>query len=168
MTEVPAAIAQVHLMDQQTWERHANPMSVWTRYASFPFLIAAVWSRVWIGWWALVPVAVVMAWLWLNPRVFSRPQSTDNWASKAVLGERVYLARREVPIPDELRPSVMLLLSGVPGLALLTWGLVTTHLLPTIAGGALVLASKTWFNHRMVRLYDAMRQRHAPYAAWLY
>ena len=45
------------IMSDDSWMRHANPWSVWTRYAAFPVLIAAIWSRVWIGWWALLPVA---------------------------------------------------------------------------------------------------------------
>ena len=94
-----SAIASVFKMSDEVWERHANPWSVWTRYLTLPLLIISIWSRTWIGWWSLVPVAGSFVWIWINPRVFKKPRSTDNWASKAVFGERVWIARDKVPVP---------------------------------------------------------------------
>jgi hypothetical protein len=34
-----------------------------------------------------------------EPRLFPKPKSTDNWASKGVLGERVWMNQAQVPIP---------------------------------------------------------------------
>jgi len=41
--------------------RHANPISVWTRFAVLPLLALSIWSPVWIGWWSLVPIALSLA-----------------------------------------------------------------------------------------------------------
>ncbi|WP_368855457.1 DUF6653 family protein, partial [Proteus mirabilis] len=30
-------------------------MSVYTRFTAIPTMILAVWSRAWLGWWALIP-----------------------------------------------------------------------------------------------------------------
>jgi thiol-disulfide isomerase/thioredoxin len=49
-------------MTDDAWKRHANPWSVWTRFAAIALAIVAIWSRVWLGWWCLVPVALVLAW----------------------------------------------------------------------------------------------------------
>ncbi len=49
-------------LEGEAWMRHANPASVWTRFAALPLLALALWSRVWIGWWALLPVAAALAW----------------------------------------------------------------------------------------------------------
>jgi hypothetical protein len=68
------------ILSDETWMRHANPWSVWTRYAAFPLLVLAIWSRVWLGWGALVAVAIIIAWLIWNPRAFPPPASTRNWA----------------------------------------------------------------------------------------
>ncbi len=43
-------IAHAFQMTDAVWQRHTNPWSVWTRYASLPLLIVAIWSRVWLGW----------------------------------------------------------------------------------------------------------------------
>lgn len=81
-------------MDDATWRRHANPWSVWTRATVLPLIILAVWSRVWIGRWSLVLVALSVLWMWLHPRVFGEPKTSRHWASRGVMGERVWLNRR--------------------------------------------------------------------------
>jgi len=49
-------ISSAFRMDEETWLRHANPWSVWTRLTALPLLVAAFWSREWVGWWAIIPV----------------------------------------------------------------------------------------------------------------
>lgn len=88
-------------MDDEAWARHANPLSVWSRFSLLPLFALAVWSREWIGWWALVPVALVLLWNWVNPRLFGPPRSLDSWASKGVMGERLYLDRQTVRVREE-------------------------------------------------------------------
>src|SRR3982750_4469308 len=97
------SILKAFAMDQATWERHANPWSVWTRVATLPFWVLAIWSRTVLGWWALLPIGVLAFWTWFNPRLFPRPHSTDNWASKGVMGERVWVNRGKVEIPKHHR-----------------------------------------------------------------
>ena len=53
-------ITSIFQMDDNTWERHANPWSVWSRTTVLPALILAAWSRVWIGWWAFVPATIAL------------------------------------------------------------------------------------------------------------
>ena len=87
-------------MSEGAWLRHANPWSGWTRVIIAPLLTVAIWSRVWLGWWCLLPISLIVAWIWINPRAFLEPESTNNWMSKAVMGERVWLNRKEVPVPQ--------------------------------------------------------------------
>ena len=77
-------VAKTFGMTDEAWRRHANPWSVYTRFAAIPALILAIWSRVWIGWWALVPVAVVLVWLWINPHVFAAVTQPRSWAAKGI------------------------------------------------------------------------------------
>ena len=92
-------IAKLFSMTDEVWEKHANPWSVWTRFSALPLLAVAIWSRLWIGPWAWALLSVTIYWIWINPRLFKKPLSTDNWASKAVLGERVWLNRKCIPVP---------------------------------------------------------------------
>jgi len=89
-------IANAFNLTDENWMKHANPVSVWTRYSVLPIIVIAFWSRIWIGWWCLIPGVLALLWMFFNPVVFKKPKSTKNWASKAVLGERVYLNRDKV------------------------------------------------------------------------
>lgn len=155
-------------MDDDTWMRHANPWSVWTRFTCLPLIVLAIWSRVWLGSWALVPLLLAVAWTWANPRVFPPPGQTDNWASKATFGERVFLNRKTVPIPDHhVRWALGLgWLSGL-GLVPLVWGLWALDPALTVLGIALVVLPKVWFCDRMVWLYEYTKDVRPEYAAWL-
>ena len=42
-------IARSFSMSEETWQRHANPWSVWTRFTALPLIILAAWSR--SCWW---------------------------------------------------------------------------------------------------------------------
>ena len=166
---VEHSIARAFQMSPEVWARHANPLSVWTRYAALPFLIVAVWSRAWMGWWSLLPIFAIVVWIWLNPRVFRRPGSTRNWASKAVLGEQVWLNRKEIPIPRHHNKAICALniITGLGGLLLLG-GLITLNVFATTVGACVVVMGKSWFLDRMVWLYDEMIEKHPPYRDWLY
>ncbi len=63
-------------LSDERWMQHSNPWSVWTRLVILPLLALAVWSHVWIGWYSLVPVALLLFWTWINPRFFNKPKTT--------------------------------------------------------------------------------------------
>jgi len=154
---IEARIARAHRMDDAAWARHANPRSVWTRVPILPLLALAVWSRAWIGWWAILPVALLLAWAWLNPRAFPRPRSLDNWASRAVLGERLWLARAEVPVPPRHRvlPNILNAVAAAGGLLLL-YGLAGLVPWAALTGLAVTMLAKFWFLDRMAWLVADM------------
>ncbi|MDJ0590488.1 MAG: hypothetical protein QNJ72_10885 [Pleurocapsa sp. MO_226.B13] len=162
-------IANSFKMDEVTWLRHANPWSVGTRFTVLPLLILAIWSRLWLGWFSLLPVAIALLWMWFNPRVFPQPKSTNNWASKAVLGERVWLNRDNIPVPQHHQkiPNILNLISA-SGIPFLVLGLVNLEIYPTLIGTILVILGKLWFIERMVWLYEDMKDNHAEYSSWLY
>ena len=72
-------------LKDESWMRHANPASVWSRFTCLSLLALAIWSRDWIGIWSLVPVALALVWMYANPLFFKAPASTRNWASRATL-----------------------------------------------------------------------------------
>lgn len=152
-------LADLFRMDDDAWARHANPWSVWTRVAILPLMALAVWSRVWIGWWALLPVALLVVWTWLNPRAFPPPRSFDSWAAKGVLGERLWVARREGSLLPERHRRLPLVLNGVSaaGLVPLVYGLVVLDAWATLFGLAVTTLGKLWFVDRMVWLYEDVR-----------
>lgn len=163
-----ARMARLFGLTGDHWMRHANPASVWSRFSCVSLIALAIWSRTWIGWYWLIPLALANVWIMVNPLVFSEPRSTKNWASKGVLGERIWADRNRVALPEQFRSPVPNLanLYSVPGVAFLGYGLVTFNLLAVIAGLLIVHGGKLWFLDRMVLLYEDMKQRNPEYASW--
>ena len=156
-------------MDDKTWRRHANPWSVFTRTSALPLIVLAVWSRVWLGWWSIPFIALSILWTWLNPRIFRQPKTTNHWASKGVFGERVWLNRKNVPVPEHHRnfPNILSVVSAVATL-FVVWGGIMLDLWPTIFGIVVAILSKYWFLDRMVWLYEDMKDADPEYQSWLY
>jgi hypothetical protein len=139
---------------EETWRRHANPWSVWTRFAAIPPLILAIWSRTWIGWWCLVPLALVIVWLVINPSAFAPVEKPVRWTERGIYGEHIWV--RDKDIPNEHKRVLALLLGlAAIGATLLTTGLVTLEIWPTIFGATLVVITQLWRIDRFATLYDA-------------
>jgi hypothetical protein len=148
-------------MTDEAWRRHANPWSIYTRFAAIPAMILAIWSRVWIGGWALVPVAVVVVWLWLNPHVFPPVTRPRNWASKGIYGEKLWLLDRS-QVPQEHRAILRLLIAlGLIGFVLMGRGLWKLRLWPTVFGATLVAVAQLWRIDRMGILYEERERANA-------
>ncbi|MCK0166516.1 hypothetical protein MWU52_03020 [Jannaschia sp. S6380] len=155
--EIFAAAERLMTMDDRAWARHANPWSVWSRATTLPLIALAVWSRVWIGWWALIPVALALGWTWLNPRLFPPPRDRDTWPGRGTLGERVWLRRGQIDLPSHhVRAAWVLTATSAFGAVPLVWGLVVLDAGWTICGIALVAGPKLWFVDRMVWLHQDM------------
>ena len=161
-------IAKAFGLTDEGWMKHSNPWSVWTRFIILPFFALAIWSRVWLGWYSLIPIILMVLWTWINPRAFGKPKSTNHWSSKAVFGERVWINKKEHPIPEHHTRMILILNTvNATGLPFLIWGLYDLKIWPTILGVSLVYLGKMWFLDRMVWLYEDMK--HIPkYKKWLY
>ncbi|MCB4457640.1 DUF6653 family protein [Leisingera sp. McT4-56] len=163
-----AASERLMKMDDAAWARHASPWSVFSRMSVLPLMTLAIWSRVWLGWGALLPVLLVLAWTWWNPRAFAPPASTDNWASRGTFGERVFLNRAQVPVPrhHEMWANG---LAWVSGIGVIPWvhGLWALNPGTALAGLILMIGGKLWFVDRMAWLYQDMQDKHPGYARWL-
>ena len=161
------AVAGLFCLDDAAWKRHANPWSVLLRFTVLPVLIIAFWSRLYIGWWAAVPVALALLWTYLNPRIFPAPASFDHWTSKAVFGERVWLNRDTIPVPARHR-TVPNLLSGVSGAGMLAvvYGVLVLDPAATLFGTIIVYLGKLWFIDRMVWLWEDMKDATDEYRSW--
>lgn len=151
------AIESSMMMDDATWTRHANPWSFWTRVPILMLFALAVWSRVWIGWWCLIPIGLVCLWTIMNPRAFPPPAGLDNWASQVVLGERYWLARKSVPIPaHHAKAAVILSILSALSIIPMIYGLWVLDPWAAFSGAMLSSVFKLWFGDRMAWLYADM------------
>lgn len=163
-------VAKVFNLTDDNWMKHANPWSVWTRYSVLPLIVLAFWSRIWIGWWCVIPGVISLLWMFLNPVFFSKPRSTKNWASKSVLGERVYLNRDRIEIPDIHKTplySILNIISSI-GMILAIWAIIYYSVWGAVFGTVLAYIGKSWYLDRMVWLYETMKSKNKEYQSWEY
>lgn len=155
MVNVYSAAEKLMGMDERTWLRHANPWSVWTRVAlPLPLLILSIWSRLWLGWWSLLPLALTLVFVWLNPRLFPAPPHFNSWAARGVLGERLYLRRNDLIASHHRAPlKALTFVSGVGSLPL-AYGLWTYEPGFTALGAIMIVGGKHWFVDRMAWVWD--------------
>jgi len=152
-------VAKAFGMTEDAWRRHANPWSVWTRFAAIPALILAVWSRDWIGWWALIPFAAVVLWLFLNPLVFAPVKEPEGWAAKGIFGEKLWLQKGEALAPIDRLVLRLLVFAGLAGFALIAWGLMQLAVWPVITGTIVLVMAQLWRIDRFGLLYDRFAAR---------
>ncbi|MEL7282199.1 MAG: DUF6653 family protein [Pseudomonadota bacterium] len=154
MADIYRAAERFMGMSEEVWARHANPWSAFTRFTVLPLLALAIWSRVWVGPWAWLLILLALIWNWLNPRLFSPPSSLDNWASRGVLGERIWLNRRNEVRAHHKTWAVILTVASVPGVVFLGLGLWQLRMDWTVFGMLLAVLPKVWFVDRMVWAYQ--------------
>ncbi len=155
-------ISKIFLPDEDSWLRHANPWSIWTRFITLPFVAVAVWSRVWIGWYCLIPIAVLVLWIFVNPRIFGKPTHFNSWGSRAVLGEQIYIQRKKKnKLGKHRTPILMLTVLQTIGGIILFFGLWSLNVYLTIYGMTVVYLSKMWFLDRMVWLHADAQEKNA-------
>ncbi|MEL6582687.1 MAG: DUF6653 family protein [Pseudomonadota bacterium] len=146
-------VAEFFGLDDEGWERHANPWSVYTRFAIFPALTLVLlqWG-VW-GWWTVLPVAALLIFTKINPRLFPAVQRNSGWCWAAVMGEKVWLSA------DARIPQIRLHWAGVLSIAqvfpVAIWLIGLIFLWPWVAivGMLGTLATKLLFLDQMVKLY---------------
>jgi hypothetical protein len=160
-------IADIFGLDDERWLQHANPLSVYSRYTVLPLIIISIWSRKWLEIYFLMPLAFSLLWTYLNPRFFSKPDSLDNWASKSILGERIWKDKGSFDVGRDFIIQVRILnfiqTLGIPPLA---WGLYYYKFWPILTGVILLNLGKSWFLDRMVWLYE-QHKNHEKVQEWL-
>jgi uncharacterized protein DUF6653 len=154
MTDIYRAAERLMGMNEAVWLRHANPLSVWTRFTCLPLLVLPIYGRTWFGWWALPLFLLAVAWTWYNPRAFPPPADFGSWASRATLGERIYLARDRYDVASHhVRAARTLAAMSALGLIPLIYGLIVLDPWATLLGLVATVLPKVWFVDRMVWIH---------------
>jgi hypothetical protein len=104
---------------REIFRYHSNPWSAWTRLLSVPLVFVPIWNRSWRE------GAILGVWLIANPVVFPEPKDDKAWATRAMLGEEMWIAKR--PLDRAMALSVGAAAFNLGGI----WGAYKRRLLPT-------------------------------------
>ena len=96
-------------------------------------------------------LGIAAVWMAINPVVFPKPHSVDNWMSKGVLGERLYYKDGK-KIKKDL-PTLLNVLNLPAFLAFIYFSWQQDVMLMILAC-LLSMTLKFWFIDRMARLAD--------------
>lgn len=134
--------------DRLFWSRHANPASVWSLVLAFPTLIVALYRR-------SVPLAAgTLLLVAANPILLSPPEVDDAWATRVVLGERVWVEEGVWPSADAVFAAAC-----APVYLYTIRSAVRRRPLSTTAGTVVSLVLMLVFFGRMVRRYESRAER---------
>jgi hypothetical protein len=133
-------------LTRKVFEHHSNPWSAWTRLLSTPLVLVPFWTRSWRH------GALVGAWLLLNPIVFSEPKDDSAWATRAMLGEEMWIAKR--PLDKAMAVNVAASAFGIGGVV----GALKRRPLPAVLCTASEVVLLLLYWQLMTEYYEAYRK----------
>jgi hypothetical protein len=138
-------MSRLALVRRTAFARHANPWSAWTRWTTTPLVLVPVWTR------RRSHAALIGAWLAVNPILFPKVADERNWATRAMLGEELWITSR----PKDAATALSVVTSVAAVIVL-----VAAHrhrLVPAAAGSAVQMALTLVYWEQMVQYLDRHR-----------
>ena len=129
-------------LDSYFWARHANPKSGWSRAVTMPLLMWCLYRRDW-RW-----LALTLAFVVVNPLLFSPPEDDSAWMTKVVYGERLWTQGEHGYLSY---PEVLNVCNGLAAVC----AAVKRRPAETALATALSMTLKFGFVAEMAHLYDA-------------
>jgi uncharacterized protein (DUF2062 family) len=136
-------------LTRKIFAHHSNPWSAWTRLFSAPLVFVPIWNRSWRQ------GAILGVWLIANPLVFPEPEDNAAWATRAMLGEEMWVAER--PLDRALALNAGATALGVGGV----WGALKRRLLATVACAVGQVALLLAYWREMVVYYQRHHEERA-------
>ncbi|MGH3551656.1 MAG: DUF6653 family protein [Mycobacterium sp.] len=135
-------MARLARIRRAIFAHHANPWSAWTRWASTPLVLVPVWTR------RRSHAVLIAVWLAVNPVVFPKVTDQRNWATRAMLGEELW-------ITDRPRDSATVLSIATSVAAVIAIVAARRHrLLPAVVATTVQMALTLVYWQQMVRYLD--------------
>lgn len=132
------------------WAGRSHPLCVYSRLGAALALIVVLTSHRELGVYALIPIGVCLFFIIVNPFVFPAPKDDSSWATRSVLGQRLW-RNRENPGWDV--PSISRVGSALAYFIAL-WLAVESQLGEAVTLGLIALGLKLVYLDWMARYYQ--------------
>ncbi len=131
-------------------------------------LTAALWTHLWLGMsGSLVLTAAVFIALAALSRLPFDPARRNSWARQAGFGERIWLNRLLVPIPQNINFRIVVLyLVFWTGTMVALLGGVTGALILSLTGLTVAHTAQYVCFKKLIHLYGIMRDKNPLYRFW--
>lgn len=139
--------------EDRRWAGRSHPWCVYTRLAAALLLIVALTTHRSLGIYALIPIGLCLFFIIVNPFVFRAPKDDSRWATRSVLGQRIW-RQRENPGWDV--PSISRVASAITYFIAL-WLALESQLGEAVALGLIALGLKLVYLDWMARYYGRMK-----------
>lgn len=139
-------------LPETVWRRHSNPKSGWSRLASTPVLVYALYARRW------KLLAATVLFVIVNPVLFrppDEPPETD-FMYRGVRGEELWLEEGR-PLFGADYPQVLNVFSAV-GSIYAFWSAIRRKPLGTLIGTAVLMIAKLGFVRAVAAHYDEVQR----------
>ncbi|MCV0427617.1 MAG: hypothetical protein K5905_19325 [Roseibium sp.] len=145
-----------------------GPASTYAKIVAPALITAAIWTKIWLDTAFTVMLVVgVLLLLFRLPKLLPNRRWTGNWAEKASFGERIWLNRPLIPIPQEInhRLSVLHLVFWA-GVLIAILGAFTSS--PILSGTGLLVgyATQAVCLRKLIDLYELMKDKAPLYRFW--
>jgi hypothetical protein len=100
----------------------------------------------------------VVIWLYLNIFIFPPITTPQNWTSKGIYGEKIWLSKRsELPKHYDVIQKWLIIL-GLLGMIFIAIGLYQLHIWMSILGAVILILAQLWRIDRFSTLYDLLNK----------
>jgi len=146
----------------------ASALAVLFKILAPVLLTACLWTKIWLGTTGATVLGLgALVFLIFAPKSFERPFSRLEWARCVGFGEKVWLNRIFIPVPQALsfRLTTLYLVFWV-GVLVALWGAIAT--LPLLSATGLAVAYSAQFTcfGKLIHLYKVMRDKYPLYRFW--
>ena len=139
--------------EDRRWAGRSHPWCVYSRLAAALLLIVALTTHRGLGIYALIPIGLCLFFIIVNPFVFPAPKDDSRWATRSVLGQRIWRGREN---PGWDVPSISRIASALAYFIAL-WLAIESQLGEAVTLGLIALGLKLVYLDWMARYHGRMK-----------
>lgn len=136
--------------EDRRWAGRSHPWCVYTRLAAALLLIIALTTHRSLGIYAAIPIGLCLFFIIVNPFIFRPPKDDTHWATRSVLGQRLWRQRENAGWDV---PSISRVASALAYFIAL-WLAIESQLGEAVMLGLVALGLKLVYLDWMARYYQ--------------